>query len=411
MAADGRVLEPLTGLLALAAVGASLAAARYGAGLWVSATFTCSVVAMALLGPAAAFVVVAVAEVAAWAIERYRATAAAINVVAAGLPTLLAGSLLEWLAPPGTPEIQVSAALTLVSALALALNFSLVVMLTAPPGTGALQRLKPPRQLVPTLGWSVAIAVSVAIVAQHAGSHRSAAVFVLGLLGTAYMARLVSAKRSDRVEASERAAGMAAAMLQSLAQRDPQALRHAAAVAAFAQEIAREAGLPAKTCAEAHTAGLLHDVGRALLPDGATRPGVTPSPDEWRAIRRHPELGAQLLHSLGPIADAVRSHHERPDGRGYPRGLSGDEIPEIARIVAVAEVYDTLTAGDGQRAAMSSFRALVELRRVSGTQLDERYVETLASILAGRSSEGRVGTGANFAQALALEKERLAATS
>jgi HD-GYP domain-containing protein (c-di-GMP phosphodiesterase class II) len=179
-------------------------------------------------------------------------------------------------------------------------------------------------------------------------------------------------------------------------------------VASFSQEIAGAAGLPPKTCAEAHTAGLLHDVGRALLPDGATRPGVTPSPDEWRAIRRHPELGAELLHSLGPIAEAVRSHHERPDGRGYPRGLEGDDIPEIARIVAVAEVYDTLTTGDDQRAPLSSFGALVELRRVSGTQLDPRYVEALASVLAGRSSDGRVGAGANFAQALALERQRLA---
>jgi HD-GYP domain-containing protein (c-di-GMP phosphodiesterase class II) len=132
----------------------------------------------------------------------------------------------------------------------------------------------------------------------------------------------------------------------------------------------------------------MHDVGRALLPEGATLPGMTPSPDEWRAIRRHPELGAQLLHSLGPIAEAVRSHHERPDGRGYPRGLRGDEIPEVARIVAVAEVYDTLTTGDHQRPPLSSFRALVELRRVSGTQLDARYVEALASVLAGRVERG-----------------------
>ncbi len=408
---DDRILSTLTALLAASALAANLASARYGQGLWVSASFTCSVVAIGLLGPAAAFAVVALAEVAAWAIERYRPTAAAINVVATGLPNLLAGTLLEWLAPTGTSDVRLAAAPVALSGLALLLNFFLIVVLSAPPGTVLRHRLVPPRQLVPTLLWSVAVAVSVALISQHAGSHRAAAVFVLGLLGTAYMARLVSAKRAERVEASERAAGMAAAMLQSLAQRDPHALRHAAAVASFAQEIAREVGLPAATCAEAHTAGLMHDVGRALLPDGATRPGVTPSPDEWRAIRRHPELGAQLLHSLGPIAEAVRSHHERPDGRGYPRGLKGDAIPEVARIVAVAEVYDTLTTGDHQRPPLSSFRALVELRRVSGTQLDGRYVEALASVLAGRTSEGRVGAGANFAQALALERQRITAVT
>jgi putative nucleotidyltransferase with HDIG domain len=408
VALDHRTFDTLTALLALASVAANLASARYGPGLWMSAGFTCSVLAIALLGPAAAFAVVALAELAAWGFERYRASAVAINVLATGLPALLAGTLLELLAPAGGPEWRLAVTLPLLSAGALLLNFGLVVVLTAPPGASVLARLRSLRALLPTVLWSIAIAASVTLIAEHSGFHSGAVVFVLGLLGTAYMARLVSSKRTDRVAASERAATMGAAMLQSLAQRDPHALRHAAAVATFAQEIAAAAGLGPRDCADAHTAGLLHDVGRALLPDGATRPGATPSQDEWAAIRRHPDLGAELLHSLGPVAEAVRSHHERPDGRGYPRGLSGEEIPEIARIVAVAEVYDTLTTGDAQREGLSSFRALVELRRVSGTQLDERFVEALASVLAGRTSDRRLGAGANFAQALAREKERLA---
>src|SRR3712207_289591 len=89
VALDHRTLDLLTALLALSALLANLASGRYGPGLWMSASFTCSVVAIALLGPAAAFAVVALAEVAAWAIERYRASAVAINVLATGLPNLL----------------------------------------------------------------------------------------------------------------------------------------------------------------------------------------------------------------------------------------------------------------------------------------------------------------------------------
>ena len=94
---------------------------------------------------------------------------------------------------------------------------------------------------------------------------------------------------------------------------------------------------------------------------------------DWRGIRRHPDIGADLLRDIGvygPVAEIVRCHHERVDGRGYPRGLEGDEIPEVAKIVAVAEVYDTLTAPDTYRTPMNSFEALRELRRVAGTQLD-----------------------------------------
>ncbi len=125
----------------------------------------------------------------------------------------------------------------------------------------------------------------------------------------------------------------------------------------------------------AHTAGLLHDIGKFVLSDRVMERGGQLEESDWRGIRRHPDIGAELLRDIGvygPVAEIVRAHHERMDGRGYPRGLSGDEIPAIARIVAVAEVYDTLTAPDTYRTPMNSFEALNELRRVAGSQLDPR---------------------------------------
>ena len=128
---------------------------------------------------------------------------------------------------------------------------------------------------------------------------------------------------------------------------------------------------------------------------------------DWRGIRRHPDIGAELLRDIGvygPVAEIVRAHHERIDGRGYPRGLKGDEIPAIARIVAVAEVYDTLTAPDTYRTPMNSFEALNELRRVAGKQLDGTYIEALAALLAGRGTEYRHADEADFDRELDMER-------
>ena len=155
----------------------------------------------------------------------------------------------------------------------------------------------------------------------------------------------------------------------------------------------------AHECELAHTAGLLHDIGRFGLSDRVMERGRTLTEQDWESIRRHPELGYDMLRDLGiygPVAEIVRAHHERVDGRGYPHRLTRDEIPEIARIVAVAESYDTLTAGDTYRTPMSSFEALNELRRVSGSQLDERYVEALATLLAGRGVDYRHANTADY---------------
>ena len=129
--------------------------------------------------------------------------------------------------------------------------------------------------------------------------------------------------------------------------------------------------------------------------------------DDWTAIQRVPELGADILKNLeiyGPVAEIILAHHERVDGRGYPKGLTEDEIPEIAKIIAVAEVYDTLTASDTYRTRMSSFEAMHELRRVAGTQLDEGYVEVLASLLTGEGVEYRHADSADFDRELNMER-------
>ena len=157
----------------------------------------------------------------------------------------------------------------------------------------------------------------------------------------------------------------------------------------------------------AHTAGLLHDIGRFALSDRVMERGVVLTDEDWVSIRRHPELGAEMLRDIGvygPLSEIIVAHHERPDGKGYPRQLTADEIPEIAKIIAVAEVYDTLTAPDTYRTQLSSFEALTELRRVAGRQLDETYVEMLAELLAGQGTDYRHAAEADYDEELAIER-------
>jgi putative nucleotidyltransferase with HDIG domain len=198
-----------------------------------------------------------------------------------------------------------------------------------------------------------------------------------------------------------------AGLMRTLDIRDQRAARHAAAVARFAKDIAAAVGMSAGECELAHTAGLLHDIGHFALSDRVAERGKTLTEEDWVAIQRHPELGADLLRDLGmygPVAEIVLAHHERIDGRGYPQGLTGDQIPELAKIISVAEVYDTLTASDTYRTQMSSFEALNELRRVAGSQLDERYVEILAGLLTGVGVEYRHADTADFDVELDMER-------
>ena len=130
-------------------------------------------------------------------------------------------------------------------------------------------------------------------------------------------------------------------------------------------------------------------------------------PDDWDQIKRHPYEGARIVSQIDgyrPVGEIILAHHERLDGLGYPRGLAGDQIPVIARILAVADTYDAMTARDSYGSPKSSFEAIAELRRVSGTQLDGDLVELFAEMLADKDLAYRHGEDADFEAELALDK-------
>ena len=363
--------------------------------------------AVAFVGPVGAFAIPIAAEVVTFAVRRYRVQALAINLAATAIPSLLAallyGELVGTLHDGRPADLAV---LALVAIGFLVLNYATISALVVLLDGGSMRSaLRPPRELLPSLALTVALTVSIAGVFAQLGL-AAGAFLVLIIVAFTYMSRLVVIARKRTEEYAAMSWGVLSSLVRALDRRDGRTARHSAAVAAFARDIALECGMSKRDAELAHTAGLLHDIGRFALPDRVMERHGTLTEDDWEAIHQHPELGADLLRDLGvygPVAEIVRAHHERIDGRGYPRRLKGDEIPEIARIVAVAEVYDTLTTQDTYRDRMTSFQAMTELRRVAGCQLDERYVEALAALLAGRGMDYRHADTADFDSELAIE--------
>jgi putative nucleotidyltransferase with HDIG domain len=396
-AGDGSLGTDLFWVLLGAAVLAALLTTRLEGVLVISATFAMSMLAVAFLGPAPAFAIIVVAELVEWLVVRYRTLNLPINIAVAGIPNLLAASLFpESVAPESTAFPFVLSGFALGC---LALNFfSLSAIAALRDGLPFRKVARLPREILPALGLNVVLTVALAELYVREGL-ASMAFAVLVVVAFSYMARLVVQAR-DRARAYAALSwGVLSGLLRTLDERDPRAARHGAAVARFSRDIAARRGLDGRAQELAHTAGLLHDIGRFALSDRVMERGMKLTEPDWKTIRRHPTIGADLLRDVGlygPVAAIVRAHHERWDGRGYPDGLAGDEIPEIARIVAVAEVYDTLTAPDTYRTPLNSFEALTELRRVAGKQLDPNVVEAFAEVLAGQGVDYRHAALADF---------------
>jgi putative nucleotidyltransferase with HDIG domain len=189
--------------------------------------------------------------------------------------------------------------------------------------------------------------------------------------------------------------------------RDAMTARHSAAVARYSREVAAMLGLDERTQDLIHTAGLLHDIGKFILPDSVLFANRKLTDDEWEQIKLHPEQGARLVDRIegyGPVAEIVLHHHERLSGGGYPGGVAGEEIPIGARIISVADTYDVMTSRDSYRRPVSSEAALAELRRVAGTQLDPRVVEAFERMILEKGVAFSHTDEADFEAELAFEK-------
>jgi putative nucleotidyltransferase with HDIG domain len=273
---------------------------------------------------------------------------------------------------------------------------------------GSSLRAKARRALFPVLQWDLAaaaLAASVIYAYEHVGGVALAVFAVVllssqGLLGQVLAAEQRAEQLEERMGAFAKLhVGLLNTMIRTLDLRDRMTARHSAAVAHYAREIAAAIGMPDADQDVVHTAALLHDIGKFNLPDDILKADVPLGPAEWELIRAHPDEGARLISHLEgyeAAARIVRAHHERFDGKGYPLGLRGMEIPLGARIISVADTYDVLTARDSYRKPVSTAEAIAELRRVAGTQLDPAVVSTFVELLTTTALNYRHGEDADF---------------
>ncbi len=265
-----------------------------------------------------------------------------------------------------------------------------------------------PSQLV------VALIASVIVYAHAHGGGIALALLVAVVVLYQYMLRelLLSRERAEQLskrttQLASLQVGVLTAMLQTLSLRDKMTARHCAAVARYAREMAREYGCDEEEQDLVHTAGLLHDIGKFIFPDSILIGRNKLTDEEYEIVKKHPAQGAKVVRGVdgyGPVADIILAHHERIDGKGYPNGIAGDDVPLLSRMISVADTYDVMTARDSYREPVAPEEAIAELRRVSGTQLDGELVEIFIKILERRGIGFHHGDDADFESEIDLER-------
>ena len=385
----------------------------------VSASLVAIVIGAVFLGPGPAAAIGAATILAGWSVRRYPSSDLLINLVAYLWFALAAGLFFHWIMEAGAIE-RGSADFYLATfgtyVVAMAVNFLIVGSYSSyidrsSFATEARRALWP---LLPSELAGAILAVGVSFAYVQAGIETVALVGVV-ILVFQYLvgALLKSQDRGDELELRARQlAGFQVALLSALLRtvdlRDRVTARHSAAVARYSREIAAHAGLSDEEQEMVHTAGLLHDIGKFMLPDSILKAGGRKlTGAEWAELKKHPHEGARIVSQVDgyePIGEIILAHHERIDGQGYPRGLRDSEIPPLARVISVANIYDRMTAHDPYRDSVSWREAVVALRQVAGTELDPRFVEAFIDILDGKDLAYRHGEDVDFETELALDE-------
>jgi putative nucleotidyltransferase with HDIG domain len=185
-----------------------------------------------------------------------------------------------------------------------------------------------------------------------------------------------------------------AALCQAVETKDFYTRGHSERVSRGATLLARQIGMGAERVEAIRYAGMLHDVGKLGVPTKVLQKTGPLTEEELAAIQLHPMRGLEIVRQIGFLTEAldgIMHHHERMDGKGYPMGLAGDEIPEFARVIAVADAFDSMTSTRSYRGARSVEEAVGELRKCSGMQFDPVLVDAFIAALGKERWESQAG--------------------
>ena len=191
----------------------------------------------------------------------------------------------------------------------------------------------------------------------------------------------------------------AEALVATLEKSDQYTAGHSKAVAIYARDIAKRMGLSADVQERTYLCGLVHDIGKVGLPASLLLKDGPLTLEERRQMQEHPAIGESILNKVDLYADValiVRHHHERVDGEGYPDKLPGDEIPQLSKLIAVADAYNAMTSNRAYRDAMPSRVARLRLAQAVESQFDTSAVAAFEAILAGATEEYRTAKRTDF---------------
>jgi putative nucleotidyltransferase with HDIG domain len=384
----------------------------------VSASRLGMLLAAALLGPAQAAALGAGSILADSVRTRVRVLWAVNNLAAFASSGLLGGLAMRWTADAIGASIEDGAfvlPILVFSVVANITNFT-IFALTGKfiDGDGFFQQVR--TIMVPLLPSELAMVLLASLILfayAHTGVPVLAMLVALFFLYVWLMRELLLS-RTRAKELDERSrqlaslqVGVLTAMLKTLSLRDQMTARHSAAVARYARALAREAGCSEQEQELVHTAGLLHDIGKFIFPDRILLANSRLSDEDWEIVKCHPYQGAKIVRNVegyGPVADIILGHHERVDGKGYPRGLTRDQIPLLSRMISIADTYDVMTARDSYRQPVSRADAVAELRRVAGSQLDDELVALFVAMVERGDLLFRHGDDADFDAELDFER-------
>src|SRR5262245_7456299 len=351
---------------------------RVGRGVMLSVVFPIALAAVLLLPPSGAGVVMLLGALCAataglqWIKAVFNATMLACSAAAAGIVYLLAGGS-HALKVSDFPAVLVPALLAaVVYCVVNGLLLAGIIRLTEGVSVVTVWRTTFAKSISAYLGYGL-FGLMMAALWHTPGGWVTALLILLPL----HVSRWVFAQYARQQEAYD---ATVRALVQAVETKDLYTRGHSERVARAAEMMGRELGLREERIESVKYAAILHDVGKLGVPTRVLQKSEALTESEFASIQLHPVRGLEMVRGirfLREAYDGILHHHERMDGRGYPAGLRGHDIPEFARIIAVADAFDSMTSTRSYRHARSVDEALGELGRCAGAQFDPVMVDVL----------------------------------